>query len=31
MNIVYAIHYSCFPDHVFMAYDNFVATPMLKL
>ena len=32
MITVYAIHYSCLPDHVFMwAYDRLVATPMLKL
>ena len=30
--IVYAIHYSCLPDHVFIrAYDKLVATPLLKL
>ena len=32
MITVYAIHYSCLPDHVFIwAYDELVATPMLKL
>ena len=32
MITVYAIHYSCLPDHVLAwAYDNLVATPMLKL
>ena len=30
--IVYAIHYSCLPDYVFIwACDKLVATPMLKL
>ena len=32
MITVYAIRYSCLPDHVFIwAYDKFVATPMQKL
>ena len=30
--IVYAIHYSCLPDHVFIwAGDKLVATQLLKL
>ena len=30
--IIYAIHYSCLPDHVFIwASNKLVATPMLKL
>ena len=29
--IIYAIHYSCLPDHVFIgACDKFVATQLLK-
>ena len=32
MITVYAIYYSCLPDHVFIwACDKLVATPMLKL
>ena len=32
MITVYAIHYSCLPDHVFIwACDKLVAIPMLKL
>ena len=32
MIIVYAIHYSCLPDHVFIwAYDKFDTTQLLKI
>jgi hypothetical protein len=31
-NYVYAIHYSCLPNHVFIwAYDKLVATQLLKI
>jgi hypothetical protein len=31
-NYVYAIHYSCSPDHVFIwVYDKLVATQLLKI
>ena len=31
MIIVYAIHYSCLPDHVFIwAYDKLIAIQLLK-
>ena len=32
MITVYAIHYLCLPDHVFLrAYDKFDATQLLKI